>query len=352
MRFQRKGAEAQRRKGRSSRREAHFNCGLQIADCRLLSRSIGHWSLVILSSLVIGHSSFAQAPVATVAGTPISAETVKQTLFRNGYNIFEEASARKATEDSVRFELLAAEAKRQGLDKDTEIARRIKEVLVERLVRDKVDAAVTVEFSETDLRAYYDAHPAEFRRPTVAKGHVLTVYIRAGHEAEAQTKASEALKEMKEALTPALSHPMGEGGNPKMAAIVKKYSDDPSERTSGGLSNYFIEDQPGRRYPDEVAKAMLGLKLRGEIAGPITTTRAIYLLSLAERRDGQPTPFEQAKAEVRKKLTREQRQKIYDAYCDGLKKQFPVTINDAEVRKLVEQSRPGDGPPMGPVSPK
>jgi hypothetical protein len=295
--------------------------------------------VVLVLSLLTSAATAAEAnAVATVAGTPISPETVRQTLYRNGYNIFEEASARKATEDSVRFELLAAEAKRLGLEKDPEIARRIKEVLVERLVRDKVDAAAAVDFPDADLRAYYDTHASEFRRPTLARGYVLTIYVHDGQEAEAQTKAKEALAAL--------------NSGEKPEAVVKKYTDDPSERTSGGLSNYFIEDQPGRRYPDEVAKAMLSLKRRGEIAGPVTTTRAIYLLSLAERRDGQPTPFEQAKAEVRKKLAREQRQKIYDAYCEGLKKQFPVAINEAEVKKLVETPRPGDGPPMGPVSPK
>ena len=46
---------------------------------------------------------------------------------------------KKGLDDAVRFELLAAEAGKLGLDKDPAIARQIKELLVQRLVAEKVD---------------------------------------------------------------------------------------------------------------------------------------------------------------------------------------------------------------------
>ncbi|SPE54346.1 hypothetical protein SBV1_1850001 [Verrucomicrobia bacterium] len=129
---------------------------------------------------------------------------------------------------------------------------------------------------------------------------------------------------------------------------MKKYSDDPSEKLNGGLSSYFAEGQPSRRYPQPVADAILQLKLRGEIAGPIATPRALYLIQLTERRDAQLTPFQQARVEVQKRLVRERRQKALAEYFAGLKKQFPIAINESALKQAVQASQPSAGPPSVP----
>src|SRR5436190_20582399 len=66
--------------------------------------------------------------VARVGSEAISVEAVRQTIARNGYNIYEEASAQKALDDLVRFELLATEAKHLGLEKDPKIAEQVKQL--------------------------------------------------------------------------------------------------------------------------------------------------------------------------------------------------------------------------------
>lgn len=276
------------------------------------------------------------AEVARVGDSVITTDQLRQTIVRQGYNAYDEASVKQALEDAIRFELLAAEARRLGLDKDPELQRRIKELLVEKLVREKVDAArLDVKFTEAELRSYYDSHTNEFRRPTVVSGPVLTIYLREDNQEAARKKAEDALREWK----------AGE----KAEAVLRKYSDDPSERVGGAQGSSFIEGQPSRRYPEEVSKAMFTLKLRGEIAGPIETPRAIYLASLAERRDGGRLPFEQVRRDIERLLGQQQREKAYADYCESLKKQFPVSVNEAEWKKTVQPSTPNAGPPPGPA---
>ena len=273
--------------------------------------------------------------VARVGETVITTETVRETMARQGYNLYDSASVNKALDDAVRFELLAAEAKRLGLDKDADLQRRIKELLVDRLLREKASLLQPEPaFAEAELRAYYESHTNDFRRPTVVRGSVLTIYLREGQEEAARQKAADALRAWKS----------GEA----VATVLRKYSDDPSERVAGDAGSAFIEGQSSRRYPQVVADAMFGLQLRGQVAAPVETPRAIYLIGLAERINGAPEPFEKVKRDIQRLLGQQVREKAYAAYCESLKKQFPVSVNDEELKKIVQQLNADARPPVGP----
>jgi len=304
-----------------------MDCRLKIADCRLGT------FFVVLCLLFVARASAAE--VARVGNEVITAESVRQTVARNGYNIFDEASVKKGVEDAVQFELLAAEAKKIGLDQDPAVVKQIKELLVQRLLAEKVDKPLAgYRAAPEEVQAYFEAHTNQFRRAAMARGTIITLLINQGNEAEARSKAAMALQELKTSLKP--------------EAVARAYSEDPSEKMNGGLSNFFVEGDPSRRYPQAVSDAMLGLKSRGEVAGPIASPRALYLVKLVERREAQPMPFEQVKAEIHKRLHRVRREKLLAEYCEGLKKEFPVTVNEAELKAAVERSKPGAGPPGGP----
>ena len=277
------------------------------------------------------------AEVAKVGNASITSEVLQQTVARQGYNLADEASARKGLEDAVRFELLAAEAKKMGLESDPTIARQIKELLVQRLVMEKIDKPLASFHATPDeVQAYFAVHTNEFRRPALARGTVITLFITQGNEAEAQSKAAMALQELKTSLKP--------------EDVVHAYSDDPGEKVNGGMSNFFIEGETSRRYPQAVAEAMLGLKMRGDTAGPIASPRAVYVLKLAERRDAQPMPYEQVKAEIYKRLQHEQREKLLADFCEQLKKEFPVTVDETQFKAAFPQPTGQGSPPPAPFN--
>lgn len=301
------------------------------------------------------------AEVARVGEAVITAETLRQTVARNGYNIYDADSVKKGLEDAVQFELLAAEAKKLGVQNQPDVARQIKELLVQKLLEEKVDAPLNaLHFSDEELKAWYEAHTNAFTRAALARGNVLTIFMESGREAEARARAAEALKELEDATETRIGGgqsgwtqspselSLASGSSERVAAIVRKYSDDPGEKLNGGLSNYFVDGQQSRRYPQAVADAMFQLKLRGEIGGPIATPRALYLIRLTERREAQLRPFEQAKSEVQKRLIRERRQKALAEYCEELKKEFPITINESALEKAVQASKSSAGPPSVP----
>ena len=273
--------------------------------------------------------------VARVGDAVITTETLNQTVARQGYNLYEADSIRKGLDDSIRFELLAASAAKLGVDKDPTLARQIKELMVQRLVAQKIDGAlITYHAAPEAVQGYFAAHTNEFRRPALARGTIITILIESGKEAEARSKAAMALQELKSTLKP--------------DAVVRAYSDDPGEKVAGGVSNFFIEGEPSRRYPQAVSDAILNLKLRGDVAGPIESPRALYLIKLIERRDAQPLPYEQVKAEIYKRLQREQREKLLTEYCESLKKEIPVTVDEAQLKAAYPKPANQGGPPPRP----
>jgi peptidyl-prolyl cis-trans isomerase C len=277
------------------------------------------------------------AEVARVGDQTITAERVRQTIARHGYNVFELDSAKRALEDVINTEVLAAAARQQGYDKDPEIAERIKQMLVEKFVQDKVDKPLQdVTPTEDKLKAYYESHPAEFSQPGMARAQLLTFMVREGKAAEALARANEALAGMKAGKT--------------FEEIVAKNSDDPSERVSKGAATWFTEGHANRRYPEEVTTALFKLTKAGEMAGPIQTQRGVYLVRLAEKRAAIVRAFAESRPSVLRSVLHEKRQQAYAALCATLRQNFPVKINESQLTNAVAKTSPGAGPPRGPVS--
>src|SRR3954468_768006 len=80
----------------------------------------------------------------------------------------------------VRFEILAKEAYKRGLDKDPEVVRTMKQVMIQKLMRDEFDAKVTAEnVPEAEMKAYYDANLAEYVKPEEVRASAIIVKNRA-----------------------------------------------------------------------------------------------------------------------------------------------------------------------------
>src|SRR5204863_1207484 len=76
----------------------------------------------------------------------------------------------------VRYEILAREAYRRGLDKDPEAVRALKTVMIQKLMKAEFDAAVRPEdIPPADLEAYYAAHPEEWNKPEEVRVSAVVV---------------------------------------------------------------------------------------------------------------------------------------------------------------------------------
>jgi peptidyl-prolyl cis-trans isomerase C len=275
----------------------------------------------------------AESHVALIGTNAVPAAALRTAIARTGLPLNEPTTVRRALDELLTQESLAVEAKRLGYDRDPEVEELTKRLMVQKLVADKVDQALgRTPPTEADLRSYYDRHQAEFTTAALARGQVATLLIK-GKKDETLNFAKEAMELTKTA---------------KFEDVVKRYSDFANERLGGGDTGWLVADAPNKRYPDEVLKALLALGKPGELAAPVVTDKAVFLVRLTEKRPAQASAFEQVKPGLTRAVQNERRQLSYDALVTKLKQSLGVNVDEAAVQKVVEENRSGFTPPPAP----
>ncbi len=245
----------------------------------------------------------------------------------------------------VRFEVLAKEAYRKGLDKDPEVVRTMKQVMIQKLMRDEFDAKVTADsVPEADMKAYYDANLAEYVKPEEVRASAIIVK----NKAQAERIAIEA---------------RGDAGktNKGFRDLVMKYTTDEDTKLRGGDLRYF--DAQTKELPAPVVKAAFGLVNTGDVSTAVDAGNGtFYVLKQTGRRKAMTKSFDDAKPQIRNKLFRESRVKAQKDYVDGLKAKAKIDINEANLAKVrIDTSQATDDghghdlvtPPMpGPATPQ
>jgi parvulin-like peptidyl-prolyl isomerase len=285
---------------------------------------------------VTGHSAPAgsAAPeVARIGTNSVPAGALRAAIARSGLPLNDAKTAGLALEELVTQEALAAEARRLGYDRDPEVVELTQRLMVQKLVAAEVDRKVSTTVpTDAELKAYYDGHVAEFSTPAMARGQVITLRVK-GARGETEKFAAEAV-----AL--ARTTPFGE--------VAKRYSDFANERLEGGETGWLSVELPGKRYPLAVVKALLELPQAGEVAAPVVTDQAIFVVKLTELRPAQTTPHEQVLPGLRTAVERDRRQQAYDALCERVKREHGVQVNAAAVRQVAAEPLNSSQPPPAP----
>jgi len=279
------------------------------------------------------------AVLAMVGGTPVTLASLQIIAAQNGYDLTDPAQAKLALRDAVNLELLAAEAMERGYQNDPDIVRHVKTQSVRKLLLDTVDAPDQQAGRPTDseLRAYYEAHIAEFTSPTLARARVLALLKRPGKE----TSFQENLDAVQAAIA-ARQLPFSE--------LTTRFSDDPAARNHAGLTPWLVMGEASKQFPDVLLDAVFAATDLTKIAGPIAHKDWIYFVQTTERRDGKVTPFEQAEADIARRLHRRNRLQAYDRYLSQLEEKADVRVFEDKLRELIHSTTTRPGPPMGPVS--
>ena len=275
--------------------------------------------------------------VAVVGGEAVPFEAVRATAAQNGYKLGEPSGAELALRDTVNFELLAKEAERLGYANDPGVRQFVKGMIVQKLVREKVDAQLPQLPKPTDdeLRAFYDKHVQEFSQPTLIRAQLLFLLKREGGD--------DALAKKKAELEQSLQ------GGMMFADAVKKFSDDPAIQSTDGVTNWIVQGQTQAQYPTDLVDALFKAPNPETVSGPIETKQGIYWAKSVERRDGKVTTFEEARGQLSQRVEREKRLELYNTFVTGLRKQFPVEFHPERLNAQLESETKKSGPPMGPV---
>jgi len=243
----------------------------------------------------------------------------------------------------IRFEVLAKEAYKRGLDKDPEVVRTMKQVMIQKLMRDQFDATVTADsVPEADMKAYYDANLVEYVKPEEVRVSAIIVK----NKAQADRVAIEA---------------RGDAGktNKGFRDLVMKYSSDEDTKLRGGDLRYF--DAQTKELPAPVVRAAFGLVNTGDVTATVDGGNGTYyVMKQTGRRKSMTKSFDDAKPAIRNKLFRDSRMKAQKDFVDGLNAASKIEINEANLARVrIDTSTAVDDghghdlqpPPANPSSP-
>jgi peptidyl-prolyl cis-trans isomerase C len=226
-------------------------------------------------------------PVATVDGTPISREAFDDYLkgLLRGKPITDVTAEEKnqVLDQMINMQLIAAQAEKDGLDKDPEVATRIAllrtQILADAAAQKYVKAN---EPSDAELQAAYDAATD---KTEYHASHILV---------PTKEKAEALIKKLK--------------GGAKFEDLAKTESTDNS-KTNGGDLGWFTTAKMVKPFGD----AVKGLKKGDFTAEPVQTQYGWHIIKLQDTRDA---PLDQMKAQLSNPIM----QKKFQTYIDGLKK--------------------------------
>lgn len=245
----------------------------------------------------------------------------------------------------VRFELIAAEAERQGLGDDPAVVLARKQALVtafaEKVIAERVSPG---DITDAEIRAWYDSHPEDYDRPA----QVRVAHLRLADEAEARAR----LAELQAAIAP----------DPKKARelfadAVRRHSDDAATRDRGGDLGFVGEPGVSRTetqatVPPPVAAAAFTLDAVGELASePVKSSQGWHLVQKTGFRRPYRRAFEDVAGAIRNSLYRKKKTEVMEAYVAELRQKARVEIDEAALAAAVQPPQgptPGIAPPIAP----
>ena len=239
--------------------------------------------------------------LAVVGGKAITEADVQNTLMNLGSRAaqYNNPQGRQVILDQIiNKELVLMDAKKNLMEHDAEFKAELEKLKKELLANFYVDKFLReVKVSESEMKAYYDAHGEEFAgEETVSARHILV---------EDEARAMDLLDKIQK-------------GEMTFEEAAKGFSTCPSSERGGDLGEFGR----GQMVP-EFDTACFEMA-EGEVRGPVKTQFGYHLIRLDKKNAAKPVSFEEAKAQLHQKLLAEAQQKAYQSKMNQLRILYPV----------------------------
>jgi peptidyl-prolyl cis-trans isomerase C len=259
-----------------------------------------------------------QAPLAQIDDTVITVSDFEERLNNQSpYVRARYASVEQKKEfldNLVKFEVLAREARRQGLDKDPEVVRTMKQVMIQKLLRQRFDKLRAEDITDPEVQHYFDGHQDEFNRPPEVRVSMVLLADEATAKKVVADPRSQGLE------------------NLGFRQLVGELSIDQETKERGGDLRFF--DANNRELPRELVDAAFRLVNVGDVSPPVKTQRGFAVLKLTGQRRALVRTVSEVAAQIRAKLFRDRRQKLMDDYEDSLRKQARIQLNPERLKEV------------------
>jgi peptidyl-prolyl cis-trans isomerase D len=143
-----------------------------------------------------------------------------------------------------------------------------------------------VKLGDAELQEYYNGHKNEFARPEQV--HARHILIKTGEGQKTDAAAQQAIEQIKKRIA----------GGADFATVARETSDDTGTKQNGGDLGAFGRGQMVKEFEDAAFGAQVG-----QLVGPVKTPFGFHLLQVTEKLPGGEVPFEQAKEQIRTRLS-------------------------------------------------
>ena len=215
----------------------------------------------------------------------------------------------------VKFEILASEARKKGFDRDPEVVRSMKQVMIQKLLKQEFDKVKIEDITEAEIKQYFEGHQDEFNKPAEVRVSLILV------QSEAVAR-----KVLDDARSKGLE-------NAGFRELVAQYSIDQETKERGGDLRFF--DQKNRELPKEIVDAAFRMVNPGDVSPPVKTQKGVAVLKLTGQRKALVRSLDDVKQQIRSKLFREKRQKMMEAYEQKLRGASKVEVFADRLSKVV-----------------
>ena len=237
---------------------------------------------------------------------------------------------RDIIEQLVTEEALWQEAAKKGLYRDP----KVRKIMVNLLLRQEIYSNVNAsDFSQEEMQKYYDAHREEFIVPE--KIQVKRIFLRVSDKRTleaAMTQAADIRRQI-------VAEPN------RFKELAAEFSEDPYKRRGGDLGYIDRDGKPGID-PDVVAKAFT-LEVQ-DVSEPFEAGGGVNIVAVANKRARVERTFAQMKGTALRKLKNEKYKNLTDEYVAGIRKDYPVNIDEATLAAVdVEAAKARRPDPRG-----
>jgi peptidyl-prolyl cis-trans isomerase C len=235
------------------------------------------------------------------------------------------ARRRELLDDMIDVKLLADEARDRGYDKDPIAEQETREILRDAILRKARDSAPAPnEIPEGEVRAYFDAHGADFHDPERRRVGAIV----AATEAAATAVLGAALQ-----ATPV-----------EWGQLVRAKSVDPQAKADVAVDlagDFGFVSPPGdprgnnERIPEPVRAAVFEIAKVGDVLPRVVSSGGQYYVVKYEGRSAaHDRSFQDAERSVRVKLAQDKRRAAEDALLAELRKQYPVQVDEGALSQV------------------
>lgn len=284
-----------------------------------------------------GATAPAGEPLASVAGKPITVEQLQKKLDEQSPFVraryVDKDKKQEFVDGQVRFEVLAAEARARGYEKDPEVEEAIKKIIVQRLTREEFDGRVQLkDITDAELKTWFDAHQADYQKPEMGRASVIVLaFGGTGKPTKEQAKVT-ADKLAKEAAAKKEDRPF-------FKDLVEQHSSDAATRTAGGDIRYVTAAEMENRYGKEAAAWLFSSEEQNAVSPVFQTEQpggggAFVIVKRTGRRPAITRGFDDVKNQIKNVVYRDKRATAFNAFVEELKKKHNATIDLGKLDKL------------------